>query len=133
MCDKIFSQKGNLLNHISTIHEGKRYNCDMCDKEYMEKSSLLDHISSIHEGNKSVCNMCDKAFAKKYLSRHKCKIQDKGMKYADNKYDKIVMGQQAQLIQKNNVKKLQKKCKKIFYDGIPKPGKWIVKLKTLST
>lgn len=47
LCKNYFSTKGNLKNHISTIHNNIRpFKCpyDKCDKSYSNKSRLDVHI-----------------------------------------------------------------------------------------
>ena len=51
-CEKTYSQKSHLNEHISRFHENiKKFACDNCDKKFTEKKSLLFvllEIASLH-------------------------------------------------------------------------------------
>ena len=107
-CDKVFSFKGALAQHIKSVHEGAKYACNQCDKEFSQISSrtvhiqsahegvrytctqcgylapyhsrLLRHIRSVHEGVKYACNQCDKQFSPQHLPRHIQSVHE-GIKY----------------------------------------------------
>eukprot|EP01083_Nonionella_stella_P178866 633242_1 len=45
-CDKTFTKKINLKQHISFFHEKLRpFSCELCDKKFSLKRSLKRHIS----------------------------------------------------------------------------------------
>ena len=55
MCDKSFSQKGNMYLHVETVHEGRKaFKCDICDQCYSQKSNLKTHIANNHSNAKYV-------------------------------------------------------------------------------
>lgn len=76
-CDKCFTQKIHLSNHIAHLHcEGPRksYKCPKCDKSYLYERHVYRHYSRIHCGEQLEkkseyynykCQKCDN----KYLSR----------------------------------------------------------------
>ena len=65
------TQKGHLLSHIKSRHEGVKFPCDQCDYKATQKRILLTHIKSIHEGIKFPCDRCDyKATTKGNLLTH---------------------------------------------------------------
>ena len=86
LCKNYFSTKGNLKNHISTIHNNIRpFKCpyDNCDKSYSNKSRLDVHIRThvtilyilifIHyrqEKNLLFAKFAQKVLTKKEISKH---------------------------------------------------------------
>mgnify|MGYP001299730306 CR=1 FL=1 len=70
-CGKSFSQKGTLNSHIQGVHENIRYNCEKCDKSYSWKKYLYTHIKRTHGNVRHTCDKCDKSFSQKgYLNIH---------------------------------------------------------------
>ena len=61
-CNKSFSVKSNMKNHIQTIHQGIttfRFKCDKCDYNATQKISLIRHQKSVHGGQRFTCSHCD--------------------------------------------------------------------------
>ena len=80
-CDYKASQKGTLLRHIKSRHEGVKYPCGQCGYKASTKSNLLQHIKSIHEGVKFPCEHCDyKATERGTLKKH-MKSAHEGVKF----------------------------------------------------
>ena len=52
MCDKLFSVRGSLVNHMKTHSEGRPHTCGTCGKSFKIKSNLTRHLR-IHTGE---CN-----------------------------------------------------------------------------
>ena len=96
LCDKSFSNIGNLNRHIKNRHhlrshpfktrhprkgkvltqhnktlEGK--NCDSCDKSFSTTGNLTRHHKIVHEGNKPhKCDICSKTFGRRdAMNSHK--------------------------------------------------------------
>lgn len=63
ICDRMFSQQGNLLNHMKSVHSNPRnHTCEVCGKSFNQKATLKDH-SLLHTGEKPyVCTICGVAF-----------------------------------------------------------------------
>ena len=69
ICSTSFSCKGNLKEHLVTVHdntvaeEKKSYNCKNCGKEYDDKRELKMHTLFVHEGKKLYqCSICNAQF-----------------------------------------------------------------------
>ena len=72
-CNKTFSKKSLLVNHMVAIHnKNSNFKCSECGKSFGINSKLIRHIKSVHQGEKNFgCNNCDKAFFQKdHLLRH---------------------------------------------------------------
>ena len=75
MCEKVYGDKRNLMNHIQIIHEGKTDNfvCDVCSKSFSRKTSLVAH-KMLHTGEFKIfnCEHCNASFKdKRYYVRHR--------------------------------------------------------------
>ena len=77
VCDKIFTEKRNVLRHEKNIHgEKNSYPCELCNKVYGRTEDLRRHKASTHYKSTQVqCSKCKKTFARgDNLKRHKCKL-----------------------------------------------------------
>ena len=74
LCPSTFTQRGNLLRHVATIHEGKK-RTDVPNSKVAEESFDIEekkHVKSVHEKELShLCSKCDSSFTiKRNLIRH---------------------------------------------------------------
>ena len=72
-CNKAYSRKDNLNNHVKTVHQKlKKFNCTECGKKFGERGILKKHMESVHEKVKKFpCNWCKKLFSRKdILANH---------------------------------------------------------------
>lgn len=62
-CSKTFSTKKNLGRHMIEVHEKiKTVSCEICNRGFSNKRVLLQHMP-VHTGEKAFkCNVCEKAF-----------------------------------------------------------------------
>ena len=61
---------------MSSVHEGKKNECNLYDGTFTSNQHLKGYISSVHDGLKPhSCDMCNASFARKsHLKRHKDKV-----------------------------------------------------------
>ena len=50
---------GSLKNHIKSVHEKTKYQCEKCDYQATAQRSLKKHKQSKHLGVKYPCSLCD--------------------------------------------------------------------------
>ena len=65
VCNKLFLQKFNFLAHIDRVHPdlGKNFSCQFCDRVYTTKEALNEHIKQSHKSPMLICPMCQKTVA----------------------------------------------------------------------
>ena len=66
LCDKVFSAKRNLSNHIATFHEKDTRDphiCPICHKTFILIDYLKTHLKSFHGPKNLKCNHCTKVFS----------------------------------------------------------------------
>lgn len=65
-CGKNFTQKGNLDTHVKIHTDTKDHKCQYCDRGFTQRGNLKTHIRSIHTKEKPyACGHCGKAFSQK--------------------------------------------------------------------
>lgn len=65
-CGKNFTQKGNLDTHVKIHTETKDHKCQYCDRGFTQRGNLKTHIRSIHTKEKPyACGHCGKSFSQK--------------------------------------------------------------------
>ena len=87
-CDATYPVRMSLSNHKRLKHgDVKQFNCEHCVYTSTKKGNLEQHIQSVHNKEKVICETCGKNFSKKsHLNRHiknfKCTI-------CDNQFQKL--------------------------------------------
>ena len=63
-CQKPFSRKDNMKNHIKAVHNAiKDLYCDKCPLAFSRVDNLKKHLLTVHEETQSnMCDICGKAF-----------------------------------------------------------------------
>lgn len=63
-CKRCFTKRYHLMNHMITHTGEKRYKCDLCDKLYTNHGNLDRHIRVFHQKERRhVCTVCGKGFS----------------------------------------------------------------------
>jgi len=66
LCDRNFTQKGNLQTHINGVHLKVKFNCEFCDSQSTTKDHLKTHINTVHLKLKPFqCDECDQSFGER--------------------------------------------------------------------
>jgi len=62
LCDKAFTQAGNLKRHMRNVHEGRKdFECGECGKKFKQLQSLKVHKKCVHLGLREfACELCGK-------------------------------------------------------------------------
>ena len=79
-CDKFFSRKNNMKEHIKFVHDGKIHKCPLCDEFFSRKDNLKKHVKIVHEGETLKCSLCDDFFALKDKLYNHVKVVHDGKK-----------------------------------------------------
>ena len=73
-CDKSYTQRGTLNQHIETIHQFVKHQCAKCGMIFKKRQSLRNHLKFQHGEEKNKCDVCGKMVFKSQLENH---IKDK--------------------------------------------------------
>ena len=79
-CQKSYSSRQNLKNHINEVHfKIKNHKCNECGKPFSQNKSLKRHMELVHEKQKKFkCEHCMKAFSQKgNMKRHITRFHSK--------------------------------------------------------
>ena len=77
ICDRMFSIKKSLENHIEAVHGGKKpYKCKICDHCFTQSSGLSGHVKRAHEEKKIECVICGAMISKNYIKEHMYSVHE---------------------------------------------------------
>ena len=69
--EKEFTQKGHLMKHVRSVHEGLTIKRDKRLKTSENNDGLRKHVQSVNEGRRFECPQCSTTFAtRNALRRH---------------------------------------------------------------
>ena len=87
LCQKQFTKRNTLKNHIQSIHVGVKFPCNLCDYEATQHHHLKTHVETKHDSIKFSCDKCDHQLnSKDSLSKH-IKYKHEGLNFACNLCD----------------------------------------------
>ena len=73
--DSFLSRRG-LLQHITSVHIQRKFQCTLCDKRFFKEINLKTHISVTHEGLKRfLCTICGRHFTENGKLRKHLEVQ----------------------------------------------------------
>merc|ERR1712062_57961 len=87
-CQKDFSSKENLIEHVEGVHEGVEFQCDQCSKTYTYRNGLHDHIQSVHQGVTFKCDQCSKTYTSRFRLHVHIQSVHEGVAYECEQCDK---------------------------------------------
>ena len=70
LCQKQYTTKIGLIQHVSAVHKGLRFSCDECDYKTTVEQYVQRHKLSQHRKLKHQCPQCFGLFSKGGLSIH---------------------------------------------------------------
>ena len=81
-CDKTYSNRSNLQQHLESVHMQLVHRCPDCDAPFTRKSHLRQHVRSIHEFVRYACEQCDYlATTEGHLKQHVRAVHEKLREY----------------------------------------------------
>ena len=77
-CQKCFSHKHGLQQHIRTIHGNQKFTCEFCEETFNQKGNLTRHVATVHQGRKDfVCPQCGDKFGQQNVLKQHMRIHTK--------------------------------------------------------
>ena len=106
LCEKDYSTRWRLLEHIRIQHDRIPFQCEYCQKTYASKSTLNTHILSVHKGMNYKCERCERTFNERTaLKAHMKTVHQIEMNLCE---------QQRSMTQIPNIKIPEFKCDKCY-------------------
>ncbi|CAH0564687.1 unnamed protein product [Brassicogethes aeneus] len=69
LCEKGFSSKRDLTDHVNVHKNIKNFKCPICDKAFRTKQNVAKHLPIHSEKRPYKCTLCDKSFKKQSILR----------------------------------------------------------------
>lgn len=76
-CDKSYSIKKTLADHVRQAHQNVRYSCEICQKQFVSRDVLRVH-KKLHSNEQHRCQQCGQTFVQRvYLLKHQAMHEQK--------------------------------------------------------
>ena len=62
VCEKVFTQSGDLKVHMRVHTNERPYECDVCEKRFTQSGSLARHMRTHTNEKPYECDVCEKCF-----------------------------------------------------------------------
>lgn len=81
LCNKGFTCKYDLNEHVACIHDGQPLICSTCGKLYKSRSALSNHKTSVHGTGRYPCDKCNRSFQDRDILRSHLATHEKIVLY----------------------------------------------------
>uniref|UniRef100_A0A1A9WJ83 Transcription factor grauzone n=1 Tax=Glossina brevipalpis TaxID=37001 RepID=A0A1A9WJ83_9MUSC len=109
-CNKKFSKRFLLLDHIRNHSNPERFKCEQCNRIYASRNSMRTHFLSKHKNDEEkvfTCSQCPQKFFKK-ITKPSVKTQ-RNVALVQKMHCKNSRAKKVLEVEKNNLKKKEKK------------------------
>ena len=80
ICYKTYARFAILKYHVSSAHEGKRFECDKCDHTSTQRANIKEHNRLVHLAIKFMCSLCERKFSSNLLLDQHIATKHEGQK-----------------------------------------------------
>nr|XP_023019904.1 gastrula zinc finger protein XlCGF26.1-like [Leptinotarsa decemlineata] len=111
LCQKSFSSKRDLTDHLNVHANVKNYHCKVCNKAFRTKQSVNKHMPIHSEKRPFKCTLCDKRFKKQSILRKHSFTHSRLRPYVCELCPKNYKSKESLRVHRLTHQKRKKKCK----------------------